>query len=171
MTRPSESRAPARRETHFSTPTACELLMTRTFDAPRALVWAAFTDPRHVPNWQTGPDGFTMPVCEIDLRPGGRWYYLWRNAQGREFSATGTYGDVEPPTRFVQLTIVNGEANTSTTTFAEEEGRTTVTVLSRFASEASREQAAKYARMGAATNYVRLDGYLASTQQALSASE
>lgn len=162
MTMPNDRRPHARHETIFSTPSECELLMTRTFDAPRVLVWSAFTDPRHLPHWQTGPDGFTMPVCEIDLRPGGRWFYLWRNAQGREFTATGTYGDVEPPQRFVQLTVVNGEANTSTTTFSEEDGRTTVKVLSRYVSEVSREQALKYARMGAASSYTRLDTYLAS---------
>ena len=105
-----------------------------------------------------------MPVCEIDLRPGGRWYYMWRNAQGREFSATGTYGDVEPPERFVQVTVVNGETNTATTTLREVSGRTTVTVLSRFASETSRDQAIKYAKMGTASSHTRLDAYLAAIQ-------
>jgi uncharacterized protein YndB with AHSA1/START domain len=95
-------------------------VITRTFDAPRSLVWAAFTDPKHVPNWHTGPDGFTMPVCEIDLRPGGSWRYVWRNAHGREFGATGTYREVDPPKRIVYATSVNGEEQTSTTTFTEE---------------------------------------------------
>jgi uncharacterized protein YndB with AHSA1/START domain len=164
MARTPEPRAGARHETTFATPRECELLITRTFDAPRALVWSAFTDPRHLPHWHTGPDGVTMPVCEIDLRPGGRWHYQWRNAQGREFSASGTYRDVDPPKQFVQVTVVNGEENTSTTTFSEEDGRTTVTVASRYASEASREQALKFAKMGAATNYRRLDTYLATAR-------
>ena len=55
----------------LSTPTPTEVVATRTFAAPRELVFAAHTDPRHVPHWMTGPDGWTMPVCEIDLRPGG----------------------------------------------------------------------------------------------------
>ena len=164
MTRPPEGAAVARHETIFSTPGEGELLITRTFDAPRSLVWTVFTDPRHLPHWHTGPEGVTMPVCEIDLRPGGRWYYQWRNPQGREFTATGTYRDVDPPKRLVQVTVVNGEENTSTTTFSEEDGRTTVTVASRYASEASRAQALKFAKMGVATNYVRLDTYLASTR-------
>src|SRR5213595_3555406 len=101
----AESAAAApRNPTTYSMPTDRELVITRTFDAPRALVWAAFTDPKHIPNWHTGPEGFTMPVCEIDLRPGGSWRYVWRNPHGREFSAAGTYREVDPPKRFVFVT-------------------------------------------------------------------
>jgi len=151
-----------RHETNYSTPSERELVITRTFDAPRSLVWAAFTDPKHLPHWHTGPDGFTMPVCEIDLRPGGSWRYVWRNAQGREFSATGTYRDVEPPTRLVSVTHFEGEEQTSTTTFAEESGRTTVTVTMLFASKASRDRGLPYAKVGTEMNHARLDAYLAS---------
>ena len=164
MTMPPSETGNARmeRETIYDTPNDRELVITRTFDAPRALVWAAFTDPRHLPNWHTGPDGFTMPICEIDLRPGGTWRYGWRNAQGREFEATGTYGAVEPPRRYVTVTNSNGEENTSTTTFTEVNGRTTVTVWMRFASTASRDRAIPFAKIGTDTNYVRLDAYLDS---------
>src|SRR5262249_42128896 len=140
MTAPSE--APAR-QTIFATPSEIELVMTRTFDAPRSLVWAAFNDPKHLPNWQPS-GGATMPVCEIDRRPCGTWHYLYRMPQGAEFGATGTYREVDPPKRFVQVMTLNGEENTSTTTFSEENGRTTVTVENRYASEASRDQALKY---------------------------
>jgi len=116
-------------------------VITRTFDAPRSLVWAAFTDPQHLPNWQTGPNGFTMPVCEIDLRPGGSWHYVWRNAHGREFGASGTYGEVTPEHRIVTVTSRDGEENTSSTVFTEHDGRTTVTTTMLFASKASRDQA------------------------------
>ncbi|MBV9880042.1 MAG: SRPBCC domain-containing protein [Gemmatirosa sp.] len=157
---PRRDAAVRHRQTIYATPSDRELVMTRTFDAPRALVWAAFTDPKRLPHWHTGPDGFTMPVCEIDLRPGGTWRYVWRNTQGREFGATGIYREVEPPTRVVTVTTVGGEENTSTTTFAEENGRTTVTNAMRFASQASRDQAIPYAKIGAETNYARLDAYL-----------
>lgn len=76
-----------RNETIISTPGDLDLVMTRMFDAPRARVWAAFTEPRHVRNWQTGPEGTTMPICEIDLRPGGTWRYVWRNVHGRDITA------------------------------------------------------------------------------------
>lgn len=161
-TPPSETTGAARHETIYDTPNDRELVITRTFDAPRALVWTAFTDPRHVPNWYTGPDGFTMPICEIDLRPGGTWRYGWRNAQGREFEATGTYRDVEPPKRFVIVTSSNGEESTQTTTFTEVNGRTTVTVWMRFASQASRDRGIPFAKIGTEPNYARLDAYLAS---------
>lgn len=153
--------APRRNETIYSTPTDRELVITRTFDAPRELVWAAFTDPRHLPNWHTGPEGFTMPVCEIDLRPGGSWRYGWRNAQGREFGATGTYREVTPQERIVTVTSMSGEENTSTTVFTEHDGRTTVTVTLLFASKATRDQGFPLARIGTESNYMRLDGYLA----------
>jgi uncharacterized protein YndB with AHSA1/START domain len=163
MTRPPEAPAGAtRHQTIFSMPNDRELVITRTFDAPRSLVWSAFTDPKHLPHWHTGPEGFTMPVCEIDLRPGGTWRYVWRNAHGREFAATGTYREVDPPARIVYLTTVNGEEQTSTTTFIEENGRTTVTSSMRFASKASRDRGLPYAKVGTETNYARLDGYLAS---------
>jgi uncharacterized protein YndB with AHSA1/START domain len=158
----TRSDAPPRNQTIFSTPTDRELVITRTFDAPRSLVWAAFTDPKHLPNWQTGPKGFTMPVCEIDLRPGGSWHYVWRNARGREFGATGTYREVTPQQRIVTVTSMNGEENTSTTVFTEHDGRTTVTTTMRFASKASRDQALPYAKIGTESNYARLDVYLAS---------
>ena len=157
---PSASAA-ARNETMFATPSDRELVITRTFDAPRALVWKAFTDPKHLPNWQPS-GGATMPVCEIDLRAGGTWYYLYRTAQGQEFPATGTYREVDPPSRFVQIQNVNGEENTTTTTFAEENGRTTVTVQSLYASVASRDQALKWAKFGTGSSYTRLDTYLPS---------
>src|SRR5579862_1794995 len=123
MTPPSEAPvAAARHETIFATPGDCELVITRTFDAPRSLVWAVFTDAKHLPNWHTGPEGCTMPVCEIDLRPGGTWHYVWRHARGAEFGVTGTYREVDPPKRIVQVTVRDGEENTSTTTFREENG-------------------------------------------------
>lgn len=163
MTPPREARAAGtRNQTIYSTPSDRELVITRTFDAPRSFVWTAFTDPKHLPNWHTGPEGFTMPVCEIDLRPGGSWRYGWRNAQGREFGATGTYREIDPPSRIVHVTNFDGEENTSTTTFIEENGRTTVTVSMLFASKASRDQGLPYARVGTESNYARLDTYLAS---------
>jgi len=154
--------ATMRNQTTYSTPSDRELVITRTFDAPRSLVWAAFTDPKHLPNWHTGPEGTTMPICDIDLRPGGKWRYVWRNAQGREFEATGTYREVDPPKRIVYVTNHNGEEQTSTTTFTEENGRTTVVVSMVLASKASRDRAIPLAKYGTEINYARLDAYVAS---------
>jgi len=68
--------------TTFSTPSDREIMSTRVFDAPRRLVWEAWTNPKHVPQWLLGPAGWTMPVCEIDLRPGGEWHFVWRRSDG-----------------------------------------------------------------------------------------
>lgn len=154
----------AHHPTTYTMPSDCELVITRTFDAPRSLVWSAFTDPKHLPNWHTGPDGFTMPVCEIDLRPGGAWHYVWRNAHGREFGATGIYRDVDPPKRLVTVTHRDGQEQTSTTTFVEEAGRTTVTNALLFPNKAARDQGLPYAKVGTETNYLRLDSYLDSAR-------
>src|SRR5215467_14705176 len=121
MTTPSEAPdTTTRHQTLFATPSDLELVVTRTFDAPRPLVWTAFTDPKHLPNWQ--PERATMPVCEIDLRTGGTWRYVYRLANGREHDVRGTYREVDPPKRFVQVQTVDGEENTTTSTFTEENG-------------------------------------------------
>jgi uncharacterized protein YndB with AHSA1/START domain len=165
MTKTDAAGTVTRNQTTYATPNDRELVITRTFDAPRRFVWAAFTDPKHVPNWHTGPDGFTMPVCEIDLRAGGKWRYVWRNPQGHEFGAGGTYREVTPPTRIVNVTSSQDgqESTTITTTFTEDEdGRTTVVVSQIFATQAVRDQAVKFARMGTDSSYTRLDAYIAS---------
>jgi len=66
-------------ETTYTTPSDRELVTTRAFDAPRDLVWEAWTSPEHLPNWLLGPEGWTMPVCESDLRVGGAWHFVWQS--------------------------------------------------------------------------------------------
>ncbi len=66
-----------------------EAMVTHVFDAPRRLVFDAWAKPEHVPNWMLGPEGWTMPVCEIDLRPSGAWLFVWRRANGTELEMTG----------------------------------------------------------------------------------
>src|SRR5688572_31239051 len=74
--------------TTFTTPSDVEIVATRTFDAPRRLVWEAFTNPEHVPNWLLGPEGRTMPVCELDLRPGGARHTGMAQPSGRDRKST-----------------------------------------------------------------------------------
>ena len=66
-----------------------------------ALVFDAWTNPTHVPQWLLGPEGWTMPVCEIDLRPGGSWRYVWRKTDGTEMAMAGSYREFAPPERLV----------------------------------------------------------------------
>ena len=87
--------------TNYTTPSDREVVITRVVNAPRRLVFAAWTEPRHIQRWLLGPEGWTMPVCEIDLRPGGRWRYVYRKAGGTEMTLTGSVLEVVPPERLV----------------------------------------------------------------------
>ena len=77
-----------------------EIVITRVFDAPRKLVFEAWTDPKHVAQWW-GPKGFTTRVTQLDLRPGGKWRYVMIGPDGTEYPATGTFREIIPPERIV----------------------------------------------------------------------
>ncbi|MFN8178877.1 MAG: SRPBCC domain-containing protein [bacterium] len=70
--------------TTYSTPSDLEIVAVRIVDAPRRIAWKAWTQPKHVQSWLLGPEGWTMPVCEIDLRVSGAWRFVWRHEDGRE---------------------------------------------------------------------------------------
>ena len=79
----------------LSTPSECEIQVTRDFDAPRGLVFDAFTKPELVRRWLLGPPGWTMPVCEIDLRVGGAYRYVWRSEiDGSQMAMGGVFRDI-----------------------------------------------------------------------------
>ncbi len=78
-----------------------EIVMSRVFDAPRYLVFDALTQPELLQRWLLGPDGWAMPVCEIDLRVGGSFRYMWRNAKGKEMKMRGVYREITPTERIV----------------------------------------------------------------------
>lgn len=77
-----------------------ELVLTRVFDAPRELVFRAWTEPEHLAEWW-GPKGFTNPVCEADPRPGGEWRICMRAPDGTDYWCGGVYREVAPPERYV----------------------------------------------------------------------
>jgi uncharacterized protein YndB with AHSA1/START domain len=77
-----------------------ELIITRVFDAPRELVWQAWTEPEHFMRWW-GPKEFTTPRCDIDLRVGGRFLYCMRSPDGQDYWGTGVYREIVPPERIV----------------------------------------------------------------------
>jgi uncharacterized protein YndB with AHSA1/START domain len=87
--------------TTFTTPSDREIAATRAFNAPRKLIFDAYTKPEHVPHWMLGPDGWSMPVCEIDLRRGGGWHFVWRQLDGTEMEMRGVYKEITPPERLV----------------------------------------------------------------------
>ncbi len=77
-----------------------ELVITRIFDAPREMVWKAWTDPEHMKRWW-GPKVFTAPACKIDLRVGGKYLFCMRSPDGRDFWSTGSYREISEPSRLV----------------------------------------------------------------------
>ena len=129
--------------TTYSTPSDREVVVTRVVNAPRRLVFAAWTEPRHLQRWLTGPEGWTMPVCEIDLRPGGRWRYVYRKASGTEMTLTGSVLEVAPPERLVTTESWGPEwpDTVNTLLFTESEGRTTIALTITYVSKEARDAA------------------------------
>jgi uncharacterized protein YndB with AHSA1/START domain len=122
-------------------PTEREILITRVFDAPAALVFKAWTTPALVRRWW-GFESSPLIVCDIDLRPGGRWRYVTRDADGTELGWHGTYLDVGAPHRLVSTEVFesypDGEAQ-NTLTLTEEAGRTVLTVVVLHTSKENRD--------------------------------
>src|SRR5919206_1104689 len=123
--------------TTFTMPSDQEIVATRVFDAPRRLVWDAHTSPAHLPQWMLGPEGWTMPVCEINLRPGGAWHFVWRHSDGTEMAMRGVYREVVPPERLVNTESWGGDwpETLNTLILTEENGETTITLTVLFPSK------------------------------------
>lgn len=159
------------RHLELSTPTDREVVITRSFDAPRELVFDCHTKPDLVRRWLLGPPGWTMPVCDIELKVGGRYRYVWRSADGTEMGMGGIYREIARP----GLIVVNesfdedwtGGETTVTTRFEEAGGvtRSTVTVL--YSSKEARDAAGRSGMAdGMEAGYQRLDELLATTPAA-----
>jgi uncharacterized protein YndB with AHSA1/START domain len=147
----------------ISTPTDLEVVMTRVVDAPRRLVWEAWTSPEHVPHWMLGPEGWTMPVCEIDLRPGGTWHFVWRKTNGTEMDMRGSYTEVAPPERLVSTEKWGPEwpETVNTLTLLEKDGQTTIRQTILYPSKDARDAALKTGMAeGASQSLDRLEKYL-----------
>lgn len=157
---PTTNRAGA---TTYSTPSDREITATRVFDAPRRLVFDAHTKPEHVQNWMLGPDGWTMPVCEIDLRPGGAWHFVWRRADGNEMEMRGLYKEIVPPEKIVTTESWGGEwpETTNTVRLSEKDGKTTLTMTILYPSKEARDAALMTGmKEGMGQSYERLAEYL-----------
>jgi uncharacterized protein YndB with AHSA1/START domain len=152
-----------------TTPSDREIQLTRLFDAPRALVFEAMTRPEHVRQWwgRLG-DGYSVPECDIDLRPGGRWRFVNLTPKGIRVVFSGEYREVKPPDRLVFTEIfeegpgaspsADGEASVVTTVFSEEHGKTRITVTARCASSEIRDIVIKSGmERGAALSYDQLE--------------
>lgn len=144
-----------------------EIVMTREFDAPRKLIFDAFTKPELIRQWLLGPAGWSMPVCEVDLRVGGKYRYVWRHTNGNEMGMGGVYREIVPPERIVATEKFDeswypGEA-VGTVEFVEKAGRTTLTQTILYESGEARDGVMKSPmESGVAAGYDRLEQLLST---------
>jgi len=149
------------------TPSDCEVSMTRIFNAPRHLVFEALTRPELLKQWLLGPPGWTMPVCEVDLRVGGSYRFLWRGPDGTEMGVRGVNREIVPSERLVGTEKFDqpwypGEAIV-TYQLAEHDGKTTLTITILYQSREARDIALQSGMdKGLSMSYDRLAALLPS---------
>jgi uncharacterized protein YndB with AHSA1/START domain len=154
---------------NVSTPSDREIQVRRDFHAPRRLVFDAFTKPDLVRRWLLGPPGWTMPVCEIDLRVGGAYRYVWRKEGQKDMGIGGVFRDIVPLERLVATERFDdawypGDA-LDTTSFAEDGAITTITITVLYESREARDTARRSGmEHGMAAGYNRLEELLPSLE-------
>ena len=155
-----------------SLPSDTEVLVKRSFDAPVKLVWRAYMEPDLMRRWCSGTPGWSMPVCEMDMRVGGQYRWRWRSDEnGQEFGFTGEVLEVVPHARIVHTQIydpgdlaysMGGEPSTVTVTLQEAGGITNVETSIKYASKADRDEAFSTGMTdGMEMSYKQLDDLLA----------
>lgn len=127
-----------------TTPSDREIAMTRVFDAPRRLVWDALTKPELLKRWFYGPPGWTLAVCEMDLRVGGAYRWVWSGPNGAPMGVRGVYREIVRPERIVASEKFDeswypGEA-LDTTVLTEHAGKTTLTLTVLYESKEARHR-------------------------------
>lgn len=149
--------------TTFTLPSDREVMVTRVFDAPRRLVFDALTKCEHLRQWMLGPEGWTMPICEMDLRPGGKIRWGWRKEDGSEMTITGVVKEISPPERMVS-TESWGEPwpeALNTLVLTEQNGKTTMTLTLLYPSKEVRDAALQTGmKDGMVVSYDRLEALL-----------
>lgn len=163
MTKPAE----------VSLPSDTEVRVTRDFNAPRKLVWDCHADPKLFQRWIGGYPGWTMPVCEMDVRTGGKYRWRWRHDENNmEFGFYGEFSEVEGPSHMVQIehydpgtmggAMDDSKPTINRTTFTETSGVTTLVTLIKYASKEARDAALSTGMTdGMEVSYARLDTLVA----------
>jgi uncharacterized protein YndB with AHSA1/START domain len=154
-------------------PSDTEIVVMRTFNAPARLVWDAHTKPELVQRWQLGPPGWDMPVCDMDVRVGGKYRWQWRNhADGKRFGFHGTFTEVSAPSKLVHDeyydpgdiggTMPAGDPAVVTLELSQAGGVTTLVCTIKFASKEARDGAISTGMTGGMEqSYQRLDAIAA----------
>jgi uncharacterized protein YndB with AHSA1/START domain len=151
----------------ISTPSDEVIRITRSFDAPRMMVWDAYTRPELVKRWLGAMPGWSWAVCEMDVREGGRYRWAWRGPDGAELALGGEYLEVVPGERLVSTERYDqqwyeGDA-VGTVEFTESQGRTVLVTTLRYASKQVRDAVLQSpATSGMESGYLVLDELLAS---------
>jgi uncharacterized protein YndB with AHSA1/START domain len=131
----------------LSTPSDTEIAMTRVFNAPKKLVFEAFTTPLYLKQWLGTHNGWKMTVCEIDLRPGGKYRYAWEGRENMKMSMGGVYREISAPDRIVATEQFDDPwypgGAVGTTTFVEAAGKTTVTMAVKYDNKEARDAVLK----------------------------
>lgn len=131
-----------------SSPDESVITMERMFDAPREVVWSVFTDPKHVVNWYGG-HGFSSPVCEMDVRPGGLWRHVMRTPDGNDFAMEFVFVEVKRPEKISWQNTDHGKRKggpptvLNIVTFQDQGARTKWKLVARFNTIAERDFAMK----------------------------
>jgi uncharacterized protein YndB with AHSA1/START domain len=152
-----------------TTPSDREIQMTRLFDAPRHLVWEAMNKPEHIKRWwgRLG-EGYSVPVCEVDLRPGGKWRFVNRHPKG-EAEFYGEYREIVPPERVVFTEIFApfpDSGSLVTAVLTEENKKTRLTVTAQYPSLEVRDMVIGTGMAkGAAASYDRLEEVASELQR------
>jgi len=127
----------------ITTPSDCEIELTRVFDAPRDLVFEAMSKPEHISQWWGNIDeGYSVPVCEVDFRPGGKWRFVNRTPKGQLVAFYGVYREIAAPERVVFTEIFEQFPDTEsvvTSVLTEENGKTRLTATVRYPSREIRD--------------------------------
>ena len=158
-------------KTEFSRPSATEIKVVRRFAGDRNTLWAMWTRAEHLRNWW-GPKGFTTPVCEVDFRPGGSWFYCMQDPEGQRFCGKMIYGEIDAPRRFTAVELFTDEEGNPAEgmpegrvvlEFEEAGGETILTNISRYNNQEARDRIIEMGvEAGLSQTLDRLDEYLAS---------
>lgn len=163
-----------RAKIELTLPSDREILVTRTFAAPRDLVWQMWTTAGHLQHWW-GPEGWSLPVCEVDFRPGGAWLYCMEGPDGMQSWGKATYLEIEAPERLVyEDAFVDAKGNPVegmpvgqvTLNFIEANGQTTVRNIVRYPTKEDRDAVLEMGvEAGIDQTWNRLEAYLAQNRQ------
>ena len=161
----------AKNKTHLTLPSDTEIKIVRTFNAPRQRVWDAYTKAEHLVKWW-GPTGWTLPVCELEFKVGGEWFYCMENADlDMRSCARATFITIDAPDSFsYQDAFADNDGvidetmpvATSHYTFVEDDGKTTVTNVSTYSTKAERDTVIEMGvEAGISQTLDRLEAFLA----------